>query len=98
MRIINNNHKKNNMKTTSEVIQDEILELKIQKALVEHWNPKKAEIFEAAIKELTNIYENKNNQTQRSTGQRHSRNFIRKIESGCEIKCQKSNKTSDLHS
>lgn len=84
------------MKTTSEVIQDEILELKIQKALCEHWNPKKAEMFEAAIKELTNIYET-TNQTQRSEGKRHSRNFIRQIESGCEKKCQESNQASDLH-
>ena len=86
------------MKTTSEVIQDEILELKIRRSLIEHWNPSGADILTAAIEQLTNIYENKNNQTQRSEGIRHSRNFIRQIESGCEIKCQKSNKTSDLHS
>ena len=70
------------MKTTQQTIKEEILDLKIQKALIEHWNPKRAEIFEAAIQELTNIYENKT-QTQRGEGERHSRNFIRKIESGC---------------
>ena len=85
------------MKTTSQVIQDEILELKIQKALCEHWNPKKAEMFEAAINELTNIYENKT-QTQRGEGVRHSRNYIRQIKSGCEKKCQESNEANYLHS
>jgi len=39
--IIKNNH----MKTTQQVIKEEILDLKIQKALIEHWNPKRAEIF-----------------------------------------------------
>lgn len=86
------------MKTTSKAIQDEILELKIRRSLIEHWNPSGAEILTAAIEQLTNIYENKNKQTQRSEGKRHSRNFIRKIESGCEIKCPQSNETSDLHS
>jgi hypothetical protein len=63
-------------------IRDEIMELKIRKALCEHWNPERAELFEAAIQELTNIYENKT-ETQRGEGERHSRNYIRQIESGC---------------
>lgn len=78
-------------------IREEIMELRIRKALCEHWNPKKAEMFEAAINELNNIYENKT-QTQRSQGVRHSRNFIHKVESGCEEKCQESNEANNLHS
>ena len=78
-------------------IRDEIMELRIRKALVENWNPKKAEIFEAAIQELTNIYENKT-ETPRGQGERHSRNRIRQIESGCEEKCAQSNETNNLHS
>lgn len=78
-------------------IRDEIMELKIRKALCEHWNPERAEMFEAAIKELTNIYENKT-KTPRGQGERHSRNRIRQIESGCEEKCPESNETNNLHS
>jgi len=70
-------------------IRDEIMELKIRKALCEHWNTERADMFEAAIQELTNIYENKT-ETTRNQGKRHSRNFIRQIESGCEKKCQES--------
>lgn len=77
-------------------IREEIMELKIRKALCEHWNPERAEIFDAAIQELTNIYENKT-QTQRGEGKRHSRNFIRKIESGCEEKCPNSNEADNIH-
>ena len=85
------------MKTTSQVIQDEILELKIRRSLIEHWNPSGADILTAAIEQLTNIYENKT-KTPRGQGERHSRNRIRQIESGCEEKCPESNETNNLHS
>ena len=77
-------------------IRETIMELKIRKALVEHWNPEKAEMYEEQINQLTN-YENKT-QTQRGTGERHSRNYIRQVESGCKEKCQESNETNNLHS
>jgi hypothetical protein len=59
-------------------IREEIMELKIRKALCEHWDPKKAEMFDAAIQELTNIYENKT-QTQRGESFGHTSNIIREI-------------------
>jgi hypothetical protein len=66
------------MKTTQQVIKDEILDLQIKKALVERFDQEKAELLDSVIYELKKIL-NEKTKTERGEGNGYSLNIIREI-------------------
>jgi hypothetical protein len=65
------------------IFNSAINELMIRKSLIEPFDKERAEMYEEEIYQLKQLINEKTNQTQRGEGIRHSRNYIRQIESGC---------------